>query len=120
MKVIVSEENELEFDNGLVVQGDHSQSCCEHNYLDFEQLPVGTELPDQTAPEFVAAIIIKDDGFIVRDAIGTPLWVQARSIQSGYYSKGVNMQVDDGNITLVPKKPDQTYDELFNAKETEY
>ena len=50
MKVIVSEEDTLKFDNGLILMGDHDQDCCEINYLDFEQLPVGTELPTLLLP----------------------------------------------------------------------
>ncbi len=52
MKVIKSEENLLEFDNGLAVIGDGDDDCCAYNYLDFEQFPVGTELPTMTAGEF--------------------------------------------------------------------
>lgn len=121
MKVITSEENKLEFDNGLVIEGNHSQDCCEHNYLDFEQLPVGTELPDMSAAKFVEAITIKEDGFSVKDVHGVPKWVQARSAQNGYYSDGVNMQVADGKITIVPKKPGQSdWGELFDGKQDEY
>jgi hypothetical protein len=29
MKVIVSEENTLKFDNGLTLMGCHEQNCCE-------------------------------------------------------------------------------------------
>lgn len=67
MKVIESEEGYLKFDNGLILESDHRQSCCEINYLDFEeQLPVGTELPTMTAKEFAEAIKIGDDGDIIR------------------------------------------------------
>lgn len=31
MKVIVSEEGTLKFDNGLIVVSDHDQRCCEIN-----------------------------------------------------------------------------------------
>lgn len=86
MKVTKSEDNLLEFDNGLAVIGDGDQDCCAVNYLDFEQLPVGTELPDMTAGQFMDAISLKEDGFSVRDSKRTPKWVQARSDQNGYYS----------------------------------
>lgn len=86
MKVTVSEENLLEFDNGLVIEGDGDVDCCAYNYLDFEQLPVGTELPTLTAGEFVDYISLKEDGFAIKDSDGIPKWVQARSNQNGYYS----------------------------------
>jgi len=86
MKVIKSEESLIEFDNDLVVEGVGDVDCCAQNYLDFEQLPIGTELPTMTAGEFADAITLKEDGFSVKDSSGTPKWVQARSIQNGYYS----------------------------------
>lgn len=86
MKVIISEENLLEFDNGLKVIGDGDIDCCANNYLDFEQLPIGTELEDMDLEEFRSAITIREDGFSVKDKQGIPKWVQARSRQNGYYS----------------------------------
>lgn len=118
MKVVSNSDEELVFDNGLKVVSHHSQDCCEHNYLDFEQLPVGTELPDYTAAQFIDSLTIKDDGFIVKDSAGIPKWVQARSSQNGYYSRGVSMHVSDGKVTLDPKKPGQSdYGDLFEAGE---
>lgn len=86
MKVIKSEESLLEFDNGLVVEGDGDMDCCAYNFLDFEQLPIGTELRTMTAKQFAKNIKLKEDGFIVKDILGIPKWVQARSQQNGYYS----------------------------------
>lgn len=117
MKVISNKENEVKFDNGLTLFGYHSQDCCEENYLDFDQLPVGTELPDLTATEFVAAISLKKDGFTVKDAAGLPKWVQARSSQNGYYGDGVDLVVADGSIELRPKRPGaDVYNELFSGR----
>lgn len=86
MIVTKSEENILEFDNGLVVEGDGEEDCCAYNFLDFEQLPVGTELPTMTAKQFAKKITLKEDGFAINDSSGVPKWVQARSQQNGYYS----------------------------------
>jgi hypothetical protein len=86
MKVTKSEDNRLEFDNGLVIDGDGDVDCCAINYIDFEQLPVGTEVPDMTLGEFVDSITLKEDGFSIKDSLGVPKWVQARSDQNGYYS----------------------------------
>lgn len=121
MKVTVSDENLLEFDNGLKVVGTHEQSCCEHNYLDFEQLPVGTELEDMNAAEFASKIRLKEDGFSIEDIDFTPKWVQARSQQNGYYSTGLNLEISDADKTVVIKKPNTSeYDETFDAKLEEY
>ena len=94
MKVIKSDDNILKFDNGLVVNGVGDLDCCAVNYLDFEQLPVGTEVPTMTIGEFVDAITIKDDGFIIKDSQGTPKWVQARSDQNGWYSNMTTLNVE--------------------------
>ena len=93
MKVIKSEDNIVEFDNGLKVEGDGDEDCCAYNYLDFEQLPVGTELPTMTGKEFVKNITLKEDGFAVKDIEDVPKWVQARSSQNGYYSNMTNLVV---------------------------
>lgn len=100
MKVVKSEDNLLEFDNGLCIEGDGDEDCCAYNFLDFEQLPVGTELPDMTIGEFTDKITLKDDGFIIKDSQGTPKWVQARSNQNGYYSNRTTLVVKDGTKTI--------------------
>jgi hypothetical protein len=108
MKVIESEEGYLKFDNGLILESDHDQDCCEINYLDFEeQLPVGTELPTMTAKEFAEAIKIGDDGFSIKDIHDIPKWVQARSEQNGYYSFGVDLIIRDDIDEIIPKRPNQ-------------
>jgi hypothetical protein len=87
MKVIKSEDNLLKFDSGLKIEGHSEADCCEINYLDFENIPVGTEFPDMTVGQLVDIIKLKDDGFILKDSQETPHWVQARSEQNGYYSR---------------------------------
>lgn len=60
MKVIESNEGLVKFDNGLVISSEHERDCCEHNYLDFEQMTVGREFKTMSAAQFVDAITIKD------------------------------------------------------------
>lgn len=100
MKVIKSEDNLLEFDNGLRICGDGEVDCCAVNFLDFEQLPIGTELDTMTAGQFVDAITLKDDGFIVKDSQDVPKWVQARSHQNGYYSNYTHLLVEYGETKV--------------------
>lgn len=96
MKVVKMQESLLVFDTGLEVIGDGDIDCCANNYLDFEQLPVGTELPTMSVGEFVDTISIKKDGFAVKDINGIPKWVQARSDQNGYYSNITVLVIKDG------------------------
>ena len=102
MKVIKSEEDLLEFDNGISIVGEGDIDCCANNYLDFEQFPVGTELPDMSLGALIDSIKLKEDGFILKDSIGTPKYVQARSEQNGYYSDRTTVIVKDGtkSVTL--------------------
>lgn len=100
MKVIKSEENLLEFDNGLVLEGEGDVDCCAYNYLDFEQLPVGTEVKTMTLGQFVDTIKLKEDGFALKDTEGTPKWVQARSSQNGYYSSMTTLIVKQDGKTV--------------------
>lgn len=100
MKVIISEDNLLRFDNGLTLEGDGDDDCCAVNYLDFEQLPVGTEIATMTAGEFIDKINLKDDGFAITDILGVPKWVQARSDQNGYYSNMTTLVVKYKNTII--------------------
>ena len=93
MKVISSQEDRLEFDNGLVVEGIGDIDCCANNYLDFEQFEIGQEFPTMTAGEFIDAISLKEDGFALKASDGTPKWCQARSEQNGYYSDRTEVRV---------------------------
>lgn len=93
MKVVKSENDLLEFDNGLIIVGEGDIDCCAYNYLDFEQLTIGTEFPTMTFGELVDYINLKEDGFSIKASDGTPKWVQARSEQNGYYSNMTTLKV---------------------------
>lgn len=95
MKVIKSWEGYLEFDNGVTINSFHKNDCCEENYLDFEQFPVGTEFPTMSAEELCKNLVLRPDGLILKDSEGIPKWAQARSKQNGYYSDTVGVRVDD-------------------------
>lgn len=86
MKIIKSEDDVIEFDNGLEISGEGDQDCCASNWIDFDQFIVGREFPDMNAEEFQKKVVLKDDGFILKDSQGTPAWAQARTSQNGYYS----------------------------------
>lgn len=100
MKVIKSEEDLLEFDTGLKIEGEGDVDCCANNYLDFENILVGDEFPTMTLGEMIDTIKLKDDGFILKDSQGTPKWVQARSYQNGYYSNRTTVYVKDGDKSV--------------------
>lgn len=100
MKLVKVEEDLLEFDNGLKIEGEGDVDCCANNYLDFENFPVGTEFPDMTIGQLLDTIKLKEDGFILKDSQGTPHWAQARSYQNGYYSNRTTVYLKDGDKTV--------------------
>lgn len=104
MKIVKSEDNLVEFDNGLAIIGDGEEDCCAYNYLDFEQLPVGTELPTMDIEDFQKSLVVKDDGFAVKDVDGTPKWIQARSDQNGYYSDMTTLIIKQGSKSIKLKE----------------
>jgi hypothetical protein len=103
MKIIKSEDSLVVFDNGLELIGEGYHDCCAYNYLDFEQLKVGTELQDMDVEQFCASMILKEDGFSIKDIEGTPKWVQARSEQNGYYSGLTDLIIRMGTESKVFK-----------------
>lgn len=86
MKVIRSDDDEVVFDNGLVLNGEGDVDCCASNWIDFEQFIVGREFPNMTDKGFMQNVRLKDDGFALKDSQGVPAWAQARTAQNGYYS----------------------------------
>jgi hypothetical protein len=101
------------FDSGLVLTSEFQPDCCTYNYLDFEQLHEGREFPTMSGTEFLAAIVIKEDGFIIKDSFNVPAWVQARSRQNGYYSSGVDLVVYDNGVRVTPVRERYNYDQMF-------
>lgn len=100
MEIVKSEENLLEFDNGLMVIGKGDKDCCAVNYLDFEQFPVGHQFEDMDIHEFKKKMSIKRDGFSIPDKEGLPKWAQARSEQNGYYSNITTLILRQHNIEI--------------------
>lgn len=91
----------LRFDKGVFITSYHEQDCCECNYLDFTQLPVGTDVPTMDARTLCEKIRVAGDGLIIRDSYGIPKWVQARSDQNGYYSWLVGVRIYDDKDSFV-------------------
>ena len=106
MKVVDSCDGYLKFDNGVAIESFHYATCCEDNYLDFEQFPVGTEFPTMSVEELCKNLVLRPDGLILKDSEGIPKWAQARSEQNGYYSDSVGVRVRglDNVYVLVSKE----------------
>lgn len=92
---IINGNHDIDFDNGLWINGYGDEDCCAINYIDTEQFEVGAEFPDMTLEELEKTIKLKDDGFILKDSKKTPKWCQARSDQNGYYSSMTTLYIGD-------------------------
>lgn len=104
MKVLLSDDDYLEFDNGLIVTGHGDVDCCAVNYIDFTQFQVGDKFKDMNDEEFAAEASMKDDGFSLKTVEGVPKWAQARSEQNGYYSAMTTLKVEyDGSSTVLAR-----------------
>lgn len=97
MKVIRSDDDEVVFDNGLVLNGEGDVDCCASNWIDFEQFTVGREFPNMTDKGFMQKVRLKDDGFALKDSQGVPAWAQARTSQNGYYSPMSTLSIKYGD-----------------------
>ncbi len=123
MEVIENDDDLLKFDTGLYIKSFHDASCCEKNYLDFEQLPIGSEVKHcDTVGELLDLLKIKDDGFVIKTVDGVPKWVQARSYQNGYYSKSVGLIIgstNEGSPSVIVIKDGQVEyeNEIFSGLE---
>lgn len=121
-KVIHIKENLLEFDNGYKLSGYHEMGCCEYNYIDFEGIPVGTNIPFKGVEGIRKAITPKEDGFILKGEKGMKHWAQARSVQNGYYSFSIGLYIITPNGQRIPYKIDQwgDFEESFMGVDTDY
>ena len=90
MKIKEITQEYIEFDNGSMIEFDYSQSCCEHNYADFENI-------DSIAwdTDFNEELIFEEneDGYGFRfGSKGTPMFfIPCYSEQNGFYSSVVNI-----------------------------
>lgn len=88
MKIIKLNQDELVFDNGMIISYDHCQSCCEHNYADFkqiEQLALNTNFDENLIFEAV-----QDSGF----RFGNPnkmFFIPCYSEQNGCYTTEIDI-----------------------------
>ena len=122
MKIIEANDKEdgfvtrVVFDNGLVLESTFTPDCCAWNFLDFEQMHEGREFPDMDGQQFLESISRKPDGFSVKDSFNVPAWVQARSVQNGYYSAGVDLVVRYGDELVTEEREPYTYDHMFEGE----
>lgn len=90
MRLIKINENSLEFNDGTIIEDNHSQDCCEHVYADWKQL----EDTDILSKEIKKIKIegVKDSGFRLNG-----YFVPCYNSQNGYYGSDLALNITHSN-----------------------
>lgn len=110
MKIKTLNENDLEFDNGVLLGAFHEQDCCENVYADFGYLKNYNILPhtgetisiynvefDEDIENHIQGLQGEGFNLIAKDE--SKWFVPCHNEQNGYYSS---------NLTLVVKRGSET------------
>lgn len=92
-KIIKTEDNYLEFDNGNYIDCYHCPACCEWNYADFAQID---DIARETDFDTENMMFEKVDGAGFKFGnLGKMFFVPCYSEQNGYYSFDLNVYYKD-------------------------
>lgn len=84
----------IQFDNGLSVISEHSQSCCESHYLAFNEAEnlLGADIPIENFDE---SFFERVEGYGIRliQQNGHPISVPGYGINNGYYGSNIELVV---------------------------
>ncbi len=102
LKVVRVGDEEIEFDNGSILQSNHDGDCCEHHWLEFKSV----ELDDFNGLEFdltVDSFFTRIEGFgIALNPInGHPVRIPGYGANNGYYSDHIDLLVVDKGGQIV-------------------
>jgi hypothetical protein len=91
-KVVKINEESVEFDNGVELLSDHSQDCCEHHWLSFQDL----SMDDFDGLEFNLesdCFFERVEGYGIRliPVNGHPVSVAGYGSNNGYYSDHLDL-----------------------------
>lgn len=93
-KIINIEENRIEFSDGTIIDCDHEQDCCEHNYADFSQLDDLARSHDFKTSN-LRFEAVNGSGFRFGDSPFTMFFVPCYSEQNGYYSSDIDVYLNN-------------------------
>lgn len=92
-KIIKTEDNLIEFEDGTKITCDHTPDCCEYNYADCEQIDDLARAYDfDTSRLRVEGI--DDSGFCFGDNPARMFFVPCYSEQNGYYSDDIDVYIN--------------------------
>ena len=112
MKIVMIEENYIEFDSGTIISMTHSQDCCENVYADCSALRDYNILPSTGQAITIGDIAFTDDiencieqvpdmGFNLISADGSKWFVPCPNEQNGYYSDELTMRIKRDGKTIM-------------------
>lgn len=93
-KIIKTEENLIEFEDGTKITCEHEQDCCEHNYADCEQIDDLAKAYDFDTSR-IRVEAIDGSGFRFGDNPNRMFFVPCYSEQNGYYSDDIIICINE-------------------------
>lgn len=103
LKVIKVNTESIEFDNGILLESDHSQDCCENHYLSFGDLTIS----DFEGMEFDLAADfferIEGYGIAILPINGHPVRVPGYGYNNGYYSSNLDLILRSNNGGIIKR-----------------
>lgn len=111
MKIININNENITFDNGMLLSYFHEQDCCESVYADFMYIKTYNAIGGNKTvfdldfdEDFYNKIdLVKEEGFKFFDKEGNSIFVPCYNEQNGYYSGNLELQVykDDKMIKSI-------------------
>lgn len=107
LKVVKIDSYSLEFDNGMILESQHEQDCCEEHYLSFSDLTLddfkGLEF-DLSNDDFFERI--QDYGIALKPKNGNPIRIPGYGSNNGYYSADLSLIITTADKSDVFKQYD--------------
>jgi hypothetical protein len=99
LKVVKIEDEQIEFENGMILFSSHDQDCCENHYLSFKDLTIadfeGLEF-DLTNDNFFKKI--DDYGIELIPIHGHSVKVPGYGSNNGYYSSNLQLCIGGNGV----------------------
>lgn len=115
----------IEFDNGLIMESEHRQDCCENVYADFKYIKQYNLLGDKRDKTifdiefnddfYEYIMLVKGMGFIMiaNDYDRSKVFVPCYNIQNGFYNDSLTLLVKKNNVVLKEINLDEYKDDII-------
>lgn len=95
LKVTKVEQHSITFDNGITLESDHDQDCCESHFLSFSDLTLedfNGLVFDLSGDGFFERVA--DYGILLRPIKGHPISIPGYAENNGYYSANLSLVIN--------------------------